>query len=555
MKKLFALLTLVALLATLSLTAFADVAEPAFPTFTEEFETMPSGLENNSFVSLVGNTALNISIPGKAGDYPGADASTAVTPEWGYKGWIAISDEAITTDCTVSFWCRLEKAQDGFNNGFNLTLSDNIGKPEEGHNLASIRMDHTEFAKVSYMESCGSADPTYASAPDGCQMSAGRGKTGEWQRFDIQVDFTNGKAVYFMNCNKIGEGTLGSEITGFKGFKTSLVSSGNYRADWFVDELIVQNGICTPEADDVASIKDRDALKSDPAIVKYLPFDALNGSMSNTAVVTWKIVETAGFNQSLLDLTVARNDESFTPIYFPVSATDLSGDLTASLTFRTDYVIKNLPGLVLSLQNAAGTSVAEVIIGSDTALCFRDGEHVYNAKKNGSTVFFRSGEWYTLTLILNRTGKSLTVYVNNDRIGSVAIGDTAGFAGILLDRYVTTGAKDGKFSFDRLTVAAGMLAPGNDTPLDANDPLVTVDTRYTEPNGGDSGTTGGKDPSGEGTSDKPKDNSNDGKTTTETPSDNDKKDGCASSIGGTLALIGLTGVAGAMVHTRRIKED
>ena len=156
-------------------------------------------------------------------------------------------------------------------------------------------------------------------------------------------------------------------------------------------------------------------------------------------------------------------------------------------------------------------------------------------------------------MLVNYTGKSLTVYVDGNRIGTVALeGELNGFSGLALSKSATNGTKNLTVTFDNLVVKEGLLAPGVAAPLADNDALVTVDTHYVpEENKNESGNNSNTN----------KDNGDDkAAQTTDVATDSttvddvtEEKKGCGSSIAlGSIAL--MIGALGTCAVCRR-KEN
>ncbi len=461
---------LLASLLVLSVAAFADVQV--------DFEELPAGLDNVEGVSVASNKSLLVSLPGKAGD-------DGVATEWGYKGWISISDTPITTDSTVTFYFMIENYPDRFCHMFPMLLSDAIGKTSEGQHLGGVCSnnnisDNKKAVLVSY-----TADTTAKLVETDVDIPA-----GVWVRFDYLVDFTAKKTTVYMNCSELGTCDWTPDAVGFSGFKSCTLSSGNYRMNFYVDELVVRNGLTVPAADDICGVADANVLASDASVVKYDPFDSKNAkTISNTNWASFSIQQTGGFNRSTLELKVPHAATAF-EAYIPLSATPLGGNATVSFKIKTEYTVKNLPGLRVKLADSDRAPLGGFVVNRDATLAWDNGENVWPVAKNGSSVVLKSGEWYYVELLVNYSNRSLTLYLNGDRLGTVALESTdlQGFCGVQLEKYSDTGAKAQNFSFDDLVAVSGLYPSGAISELAQDDPAVTIDVAYEAETGTDSQT-------------------------------------------------------------------
>ena len=531
------------------------IAKPAEPTppaqpeqpeqpdadalFTEDFTNVPVGMEGVNCVSVVGNKVLKITQPGKAA----SDVSGGVSTVWGYKSYIKLSDTMITENCTVSWYMKLNESVDGFGHNYPLVLTDEMGKVSDGHNLTGITNSYDEYGTVNLY---GEVDGSVTTIATEAKMTPnGRKTPGEWKRIDVQIDFTNDKAIWYFDGELLGEVTLG-DLEGFKGIKSFTVSSGNFTNSMFVDEIVVRKGLIAPTATDMIAKKDRDAIEASADVLAYQPFDAVGGdTMSNSTAIGFEAVEDKTFaNQSSLNIIVPRGDDAF-EAKIPMGTADITGNTTVSIKLKAEYTVKTTPGLKLKLVNAENKVLGGIVVGADATLMFDDGTNVYHAKNaNGEYIPFITGTWYELTMLVNHTGKSLTVYVDGVRIGSVALeGDLSGFSGLALSKCATNGTKNLTVTLDNLIVEEGLLAPDADAPLADNDARVTVDTHYVpEENKTEDNKTNDKndDKNTEETTDAPSD-----EVSVEVVTDDEEKKGCGSSIaiGGIALMVAVVGTA------------
>ena len=516
--------------------------------FTEDFSTVPSGMENVNGVSVVGNKVLKITQPGKVA----SDVSGGVSTVWGYKSYIKLSDTMITENCTVSWYMKLNESVDGFGHNYPLVLTDEMGKVSDGHNLTGITNSYDEYGTVNLY---GEVDGSVTTIATEAKMTPnGRKTPGEWKRIDVQIDFTNDKAIWYFDSELLGEVTLG-DLEGFKGIKSFTVSSGNFTNSMFVDEIVVRKGLIAPTTTDMIAKKDRDAIEASADVLAYQPFDAVGGdTMSNSTSIGFEAVEDKTFaNQSSLNVIVPRGDSAF-EAKIPMGTADITGNVTVSLKIKAEYTVKTTPGLKLKLVNSENKVLGGIVVGTDATLMFDDGTNVYHAKNaSGEYIPFVTGTWYEVTMLVNYTGKSLTVYVDGNRIGTVALeGELNGFSGLALSKSATNGTKNLTVTFDNLVVKEGLLAPGVAAPLADNDALVTVDTHYVpEENKNESGNNSNTN----------KDNGDDkAAQTTDVATDSttvddvtEEKKGCGSSIAlGSIAL--MIGALGTCAICRR-KEN
>ncbi|MBQ8817557.1 MAG: hypothetical protein IJZ83_03200 [Clostridia bacterium] len=505
--------------------------------FTEDFSTVPSGMENVNGVSIVGNKVLKITQPGAK------DAENPVPTVWGYKSYIKLSDSMITENCTVSWYMKLSEAPDGWSHPYPMVLTDELGKVADGHNLTGISNWTDEYGSVKMY---GDVDGSFTTVDTTAKMTPGGRKTpGEWKRIDVQIDFTNDKAIWYFDGELLGEVKLG-DLDGFKGIKSFTVSSGNFTNSMFVDEIVVRKGLIAPTATDMIAKKDRDAIEASADVLAYQPFDAVGGdTMSNSTSIGFEAVEDKTFaNQSSLNIIVPRGDDAF-EAKIPMGTADITGNTTVSIKFKAEYTVKTTPGLKFKLVNAENKVLGGIVVGADATLMFDDGTNVYHSKNaNGEYIPFITGTWYELTMLVNHTGKSLTVYVDGVRIGSVALeGDLSGFSGLALSKCATNGTKNLTVTLDNLIVEEGLLAPDADAPLADNDARVTVDTHYVpEENKTEDNKTNDKndDKNTEETTDAPSD-----EVSVDDVTDDEEKKGCGSSIaiGGIALMVAVVGTA------------
>ena len=531
------------------------IAKPAEPTppaqpeqpeqpdadalFTEDFTNVPAGMEGVNGVSVVGNKVLKITQPGKVA----SDVSGGVSTVWGYKSYIKLSDTMITENCTVSWYMKLNESVDGFGHPYPMVLTDELGKVADGHNLTGISNWTDEYGSVKMY---GDVDGSFTTVDTTAKMTPGGRKTpGEWKRIDVQIDFTNDKAIWYFDGELLGEVKLG-DLDGFKGIKSFTVSSGNFTNSMFVDEIVVRKGLIAPTATDMIAKKDRDAIEASADVLAYQPFDAVGGdTMSNSTAIGFEAVEDKTFaNQSSLNIIVPRGDDVF-EAKIPMGTADITGNTTVSIKLKAEYTVKTTPGLKFKLVNAENKVLGGIVVGADATLMFDDGTNVYHAKNaNGEYIPFITGTWYELTMLVNHTGKSLTVYVDGVRIGSVALeGDLSGFSGLALSKCATNGTKNLTVTLDNLIVEEGLLAPDADAPLADNDARVTVDTHYVpEENKTEDNKTNDKndDKNTEETTDAPSD-----EVSVDDVTDDEEKKGCGSSIaiGGIALMVAVVGTA------------
>lgn len=539
MKRIFATVVSVLLLASmLAVSASAD----GFADIKINFDTMPEGLEDVEGVSLQSNKALKILLNGKTGN-SFEDKSDPVEVVWGYKGWIHLSDEMIAEDSTVTFWVKRTGEVDGSTHALPLVLSDSASSPKmnEGENLggAAIGTDNRD-RKIRYYTN--TADKV-ATTVEG---SGAVIEDNTWVRMDYVVNFATKKTAVYADCVLVGEGDFSANAMGYKGLKTALWSSGNYDIIYYVDEIVVRKGLLTPSENDVCGRQDRDAIQSDSTVMIYEPFDTKSSNtMSNTGSYPWSVVEVDAFNQSTLKVEVPKGNDAF-EAYMSFGKGTLAGNATVSFDVKSEYTVKKLPGLKIKLANADKKALGGIVIYNG-GIAYDDGTHVWSATDaEGNEVKTDTGVWYSIDLLINYTNHSVTVYVNGTRLGTVAMeaSDMEGFSGILLSKASNDGAKPQTFTFDNLSVVAGLYAPGVEAALADSDPLMTVDTQWTgedkpeeTQNGADAG------------------NSDNGTETTEADDgDTEKKKGCKSSLTAGAAVLVIASAGMAVVSKKR-KED
>lgn len=542
MKRIFATVVSVLLLASmLAVSASAD----GFADIKINFDTMPEGLEDVEGVSLQSNKALKILLNGKAGN-SNEDRSDAFDEQtqqimWGYKGWIHLSDEMIATDSTVTFWVKRTGEVDGYTYALPLVLSDSMNRTYEGENLggAAIGTDNRD-KKIKYYTN--TADDV-ATAVEG---SGAVIEDNTWVRMDYVVNFATKKTAVYADCVLVGEGDFSANAMGYKGLKTSLHSGGNFDINYYVDEIVVRKGLLTPSETDVCGRQDRDAIQSDSTVMIYEPFDTKNlKTVSTFGSFPWSVVEVNAFNQSTLKVEVPKGNDAF-EAYMSFGKGTLAGNATVSFDVKSEYTVKKLPGLKIKLANADKKALGGIVIYNG-GIAYDDGTHVWSATDaEGNEVKTDTGVWYSIDLLINYTNHSVTVYVNGTRLGTVAMeaSDMEGFSGILLSKASNDGAKPQTFTFDNLSVVAGLYAPGVEAALADSDPLMTVDTQWTgedkpeeTQNGADAG------------------NSDNGTETTEADDgDTEKKKGCKGSLTAGAAVLVIASAGMAVVSKKR-KED
>ena len=479
------LLTIV--LATIMIVSMFAVSASAFMDVTENFDELPAGLEGREDVTIQTNKALKI---------------TPKQIEWGYKGWIQLSDDMIDYDSTVSFYFKTMDYPDGWCYRLFLTLSDAIGRADESQTMGGIatgsNKDRTEANRglgyVTYRPDHPDAPGTYPVYYDGYGFEDNsdeeKAKSVEiladtWYRVDLLVNFESKTTDVYLNGNLYATSNFSPNAAGYKGFKTYQGSSGNYENDFYVDEIVVREGLITPEENDIIANQDRDAIESDETVLVYEPFDALNpNTLSNTSKWEWSATEVEGFNQSTLTMTVPQAENEFADVYLPLSEIDLEGNATVSFKMMSSYIVKKLPGLKIDLVNADKEALGGFIVSGDAAkLMFDNGENLFGVRDDsGADIAFKANTWYQIDLLLNHANHSLTLYINGTRIGTVALVDDtlAGFTGILLSKQTETGTKPQGFTFDNLSAVEGLYVPGEAEEIEEDDDLVQIDLTYEE---------------------------------------------------------------------------
>lgn len=548
-KKILAIIVSALLLASmLAVSASAD----GFADIKINFDTMPEGLQDVEGVSLQSNKALKILLNGKVGN-TNDDRSDPVAAEWGYKGWIHLSDEMIATDSTVTFWVKRTGYVDGSTHVLPLVLSDSMNKTSEGENLggAAIGTDNRD-RKIKYYTNTADATATVV------EGNSATIQDNTWVRMDYVVDFAAKKTAVYADCVLVGEGDFSANAIGYKGLKTALFSSGNFDISYYVDEIVVRTGKIVPTENDVCGRQDRDAIQSDSTVMIYEPFDAKGANtMSNTNSYPWSVVEVDAFNQSTLKVEVPK-DKDF-EAYMSFGKGTLAGNATVSFDVKSEYTVKKLPGLKIKLANADKKALGGIVIYNG-GIAYDDGTHMWWATDaEGKEVRTDTGVWYTVDLLINYTNHSITVYVNGTRLGTVAMeaSDMEGFSGILLSKASSEGGKPQTFTFDNLSVVAGLYAPNLEAAVADGDALVTVDTQYKP----ELDVTG----KGEANDEKPEDtqngadngNSDNGGADTTEATDGDtteKKKGCKGSLTAGAAVLVIASAGMAAVSKKR-KED
>lgn len=531
-----------------------SVAADGFADVNVDFNTMPNGLDGVEGISLQTNKALKISIGGKAGDKFGSTEG-AITDQWAFLGFVPISDELITTDSTVTFWMNLEAYPDGYSHGFPLVLTDASGKIANGENLGGIGTNNNiggnkNLLLYNNVEGAGKSVATNTALP-----------AATWARVDFVVDFAAKKTSVYVDYALLGECNFTANAIGFKGMKTATMSSGNFRGNLFVDELVVRGGKIVPAVDDVCSKQSRDAIEADDSVLIYQPFDSKTAQMwHNTTTSYLAVEEIDAFNQSTMQMTVPHGDKAF-EAYMSLSDTALKGNATVSFKVKTDYTVNKLPGLEIKLADANKKVLGGIVMNHDGKLCYDDGTNVYYAKDaSDQQIVTKTGKWYNVDLLVNYRNHSITVYLDGVRLGTVAMeaSDMDGFNGILFTKASDKGAKTQNFSFDNLSVIAGLYTPGSGSSLSDTDGLVSIDTQYSEDAAagtGDKAEDAKKDE--EKKDDVAADDSTktDGATSKDTAaSTEEKKGGCGSSLSAGSAAIALAGAAIAVVSKKR-KEN
>lgn len=545
-KRIFAIAVSVLLLVSM---LAVSVSADGFADITINFDTMPEGLENVEGISLQSNKALKILLNGKAGD-TNDDRSNPVAAEWGYRGWIHLSDEMITKDSTVTFWVKRTGDVDGSTHALPLVLSDTLGKVSEGENLggAAIGTDNRD-RKIRYYTN---TDETTASA---VAESNAVIADNTWVRMDYVVDFAAKKTAVYANCVLIGEGDFSANAMGYKGLKTGLWSGGNFDINYYIDEIVVRTGKLTPSETDICGKQDRDAIQKDSTVIVYEPFDTKNSNtLSNTASYPWSTVEVDAFNQSTLKVEVPKGEDAF-EAYMSFGKGTLTGNATVSFDVKSEYTVKKLPGLKIKLANADKKALGGIVIYNG-GLAYDNGTNMYWATDaDGNQVKTDSGAWYSIDLLINYTNHSVTVYVNGARLGTIDMeaSDMDGFSGILLSKASGEGGKPQIFTFDNLSVVSGLYASGADAALADSDALVTVDTHYTselDVNGNGASDNGGSD-STEAPSNTETEDSGD---TGSAEDGEEKKKGCKGSVTVGMAVLAVA-AAGTALASKKRKED
>ena len=344
--------------------------------------------------------------------------------------------------------------------------------------------------------------------------------------------------------------------------KTATVSSGNFRGNLYVDELVLRSGKIVPSVTDVCSLQSRDAIEADDSVVIYQPFDSKTAQMwHNTTTSYLAVEEVNAFNQSTMLMTVPHGDKAF-EAYMSLSNTSLKGNATVSFKIKTDYTVNKLPGLEIKLADANKKVLGGIVMNHDGKLCYDDGTNVYYAKDaNDAQVVTKTGKWYNIDLLVNYKNHSITVYVDGTRLGTVAMeaSDMDGFSGILFTKTSNNGAKTQSFSFDNLSVIAGLYPPGATSSLSDTDALVTIDTQYSDDAA--AGTGDKKDEDKKDEDKKDDENKDDGSAKTDgaasdstSTSASEKKSGCGSSLVAGTAVLALA-ATGAVVASKKRKED
>ena len=479
MKKLLAIV-----LATVMVVSMFAVSASAFMDVTENFDELPAGLEDREDVAIQSNKALKMSY---------------TASEWGYKGFVSLSNELIDYNSTVSFYVKTNEYPDGWCHRLALALSDAIGKGDESQTMGGIATNGNcgrtvgsrSLGYISYnidAEVPGTAiiypnqigNEEYSNEGDFIEFVA-----DQWFRIDLLVDFDNHTTDVYVDGAKYATANHSPNAVGYKGFKSYLFSSGNYAQDFYIDEMVVREGLIVPEDGDLIANQDRDAIEADETVTVYEPFDALNANtLSNTSKIPYSATEIDGFNQSTLSVEVSYGENDFADVYLPMSEIDLEDNATISFKMMTSFTTKKLPGLNLKLVNADKEVLGGFVVSNDSAkFMFDDGEHVFGIKgEDDKDIAFTSGKWYQISLLLNHANHSLTIYVDGVRFGTIALenADLEGFTGILLSKHATTGAKPQKFTFDNLSAVEGLYAPGVAEELAEDDALVTIDRVYVE---------------------------------------------------------------------------
>lgn len=471
MKKILALLICAALcLPMLFLSA------SAFESIEENFDTLPASLNGVEGVALQSNGYLKISLPGQSNT-----EAKATTWGWGWKANIPLSSTLITTDTTVTLSMRTDYVRNGWYWEAPFVLADDIGKATEGQMMGGISFSYG-FSNDG--EKCKNIK--YISTEDGNQgtriYTDYEPTENSWVRVDLLVDFTNKKTEVYVAGQKQGTANWSAEAVGFKCFKMYTNSIGNLDQEYDLDEVVLRNGLIAPTSDD-SYAQGRSAIEADPTVFNYISFDAMpENCLTNNNGVGWTIANDSSFSQSMLNMRIPKGEDAF-EAYMSLSESSITGNATVSFKVQNTYTVNKLPGLKIKLTDAQKNVLGGIVIGENATLKIDDGTHVYapfNGEKQPTTLF--TGKWFKITLLVNYTNHSLTVYVNDTRIGTVALESSTmtGFTGVTFSKLATNGLKPLDVALDEFLVVDGLFTPGSMTALSDTDALVTIDTAFEE---------------------------------------------------------------------------
>lgn len=413
-----------------------------------------------------------------------------ITPNavnWGHRGFIQISEDLIDYNSTVSFYMLTPVYPDGWCHRLPLVLSDAIGTVDQTPTMGGIVTNSNSgrtpesrgFGYYSYDSASGGTTFTYPDEYERIEFAE-----MQWFRVDMLVDFEYEMTEIYVDGVYYATASFSPDAYGYKGFKTFAVASGNYEQDFYVDEIVVREGLHEPEIDDIIALRDRNyAIEVDPSVVAYEPFDTVGSQVASTTS-SWTMsvgyISGSGIDyQSSLAVKLPAGTTKFADAYIPLGDTTVEDNATVSFMMKTSYGGSKLPGLEIKLVDSSKNVLGGIVISSDSAkLLLDNGDGLYTVKDvYKGDLDFESDEVYSIDLLVNRTNNSLTVYVDQTRVGTVALENGAldGFDGILLSKQAGSGTKSQKVSFSAITVVGGLYDPATLEVLEANDSRLKVD--------------------------------------------------------------------------------